>query len=85
MLLFVKVYSRQIVIPLNRVFDIWSEGNALLINYDSGELIEIEGTYQKKVESVKVTFETDDDVNKALRQFYKACNAGAGAFFFGGV
>lgn len=85
MLLFVKVYSRQNVIPLNRVFDIWSAGNTLSINYDSGELIEIEGTYQKKVESVKVTFETDDDVNKALRQFYKACNAGAGAFFFGGV
>ena len=85
MLLFVRAYARQVVIPINRVFDIWSEGNALLINYDAGELIEIEGTYQNKIESIKVTFETDDDVNKALRQFYKACNAGAGAFFFGGV
>lgn len=84
-MLFVKVGSHQIVIPLARVFDIWSAGNDLIINYDSGELIEVEGTYQKKVESVKVTFNSDDDVNKTLRQFYKACNTGSGAFFIGGV
>ena len=85
MMLFVKVGSNQVVIPLARVFDIWSQGNNLMINYDDGELIEIEGTYQKKIESVKVTFDSDDEVNKTLRQFYKACNTGAGAFFIGGV
>lgn len=84
MLLFVKIGSRQIIIPLAHVFDIWSFNDELNINYDSGELIEVEGTYQKKIENIQIHFETDDELNKVLRQFYKACNAGAGAFFIGG-
>ena len=86
MLLFVKnsdVNIGQIIIPSFRLYDIWAVGCRININYDSGELIEVEGTYQKKVETASVVLDNEDAVNKLLRQFYKACNNKAGAFFFG--
>lgn len=88
MLLFVKLSGQfgsmnRVVIPLSRVFDIWSSECAININYDGGELVEVEGTYQKKLETVRIKFDSSDDVDKAMRQFYKACNDGKNAFFFG--
>lgn len=84
MFLFVKdVNIGQIIIPSFRLYDIWAVGCRIHINYDSGELIEVEGTYQKKIETVSVVLDNEDVVNKLLRQFYKACNNKAGAFFFG--
>lgn len=73
----------QVIIPISRLYDIWSLGCRININYDSGELLEIEGTYQKKIETVSVVLDNEDAVNKLLRQFYKACNNKAGAFYFG--
>jgi len=73
----------QVIIPISRLYDIWSYGCRININYDSGELVEVEGTYQKKIESLSIVCESEDVVNKLLRQFYKACNNKAGAFYFG--
>lgn len=86
MLLFIQKaddVAGQAIIPSSRVYDIFAVDCRININYDGGELIEVEGTFQKKVETISVRFDSEDDVNKILRQFYKACNAGARAFFFG--
>jgi hypothetical protein len=73
----------KLVVSLERVYDIWASSCTVVCNYDSGELIEIEGTYQKKLGSVRVVFDDSDEVDKVMRQFYKAVNAGSKAFYFG--
>ena len=86
MMLFCKpsnMVSNRVIIPLNRVYDIYCLDVSLSINYDSGELVEVEGTFQKKLESVRITFESADELDKIVRQFYKALNSGSNAFYFG--
>lgn len=86
MLLFIKsadTFASKIVVPLARVYDIWASDCSVNINYDGGEVVEVEGTFQKKIESVHVTFDKPDDVDKIMRQFYKAVNAGSKAFYIG--
>lgn len=84
MLLFIKnrdVPVNQYVIPLDRVFLIWVSGSSVNVNFDGGEYIEVEGTYQKKLEIVSVKFSSPENANKAMRQFYKAVNTDSKAFF----
>lgn len=85
MLLFVRISDgEKVVIPLERVFDIWaSEKGVININYDGGNFLEIEGTFQKKVETVKTVFSNAEDVKEVMRDFYKACYLGAKVFYFG--
>lgn len=71
------------IIPVNRVYDIVVSGCRIIVNYDGGDLVEIEGTYQKRIDSVSVVFDSPDKANKVIRQFYKACNSGSLAFYFG--
>lgn len=85
MLLFMKISGGQVIIPTERIYNICAVGCRVSVNYDSGELLEVGSMYQKKIETVSVVFDSDDLVNKILRQFYKACNNNAGAFFFGEV
>lgn len=73
----------KLIIPFDRVYDIWASSCTVVFNYDSGELVEVEGTYQKKLCSVRVVFDDSDEVDKIMRQFYKAVNAGSKAFYFG--
>lgn len=73
----------KLVVPLERVYDIWASSCTVVFNYDSGEIVEVEGTYQKKLGSVRVVFDSLDEVDKVMRQFYKAVNAGSKAFYFG--
>lgn len=87
MLLFVKpsgcIPVSQIIIPLERVYNIVSVGRKININYDSGEVVYIENSYEKKIDTVSIDFVDDDEVNKILRQFYKAVNNQSNAFYFG--
>lgn len=85
MMIFAKdTYRKEkIIIPLSRMFEIMSSGCSVVINYDSGEVIETEHGYIKKIETIKITLDSPDDVDKIIRQFYKACNNNAGAFYFG--
>lgn len=86
MLLFIKnrdVPVNQYVIPLDKVFMIWVSGSSVNVNFDGGEYLEVEGSFQKKLEIVSVKFSSAENANKALRQFYKAVNADAKAFFLG--
>ncbi len=84
MLLFVKdIDYGNLVIPLARVFEIFSQGKSVIITYDSGELVEVEGNFEKQLKLVSVPFASAEDVNVVFRQFYKAVNAGAKAFYFG--
>lgn len=87
MLLFVKPTgstAERIVIPLARVYDIWSTSCSIYINYAGGAMMEVvDGTYQPKVDTARIVLDSKDEVDKIFRQFYKACNAGAGAFYFG--
>ena len=83
MLLFTGSDSR-VVIPLNRVYNIVTSGCSIIINYDCGDLIWLaESHYEKKIETTRVTLDSPDEVDKVMRQFYKACNANSGAFYFG--
>ncbi len=89
MLLFCKPNDdtiTQIIISTSRIFEIVAAGCRVNINYDSGEVAEVsEGTYQKKIETVSVIYDSVDDVEKAIRQFYKAVNNHSAAFFFGNI
>lgn len=87
MLLFVfpsNMYVQKLIIPSSRVYDIAASDCSIIINYDSGELVEVsQGKFEKKIESVKVTYDSFDEVDKVTRQFYKAVSNRAAAFFFG--
>ncbi len=86
MLLFTKpnnMAASRVIIPLSRVFDIYATDCAININYDSGEFVEVAGKFEKKIETVRVTFDSADAVDKICRQFYKALNANNRAFYFG--
>lgn len=83
MLLFANSSNVKCVIPLSRVYDISAVSCTVVINYDCGDIVEVEGTFQKKLESVRVVFDSADDVDKIMRQFFKACRAKENAFYFG--
>lgn len=89
MLLFCKpnnIPVIQIIISTSRIFDIVAAGCRININYDSGEVTEVsENTYQKKIETISIIYDSADDVEKAIRQFYKAVNNHSAAFFFGNI
>lgn len=73
----------KLVIPTERIYEINAGSCSIIVNYDSGEVIEVDGTYQKKLNSVRVVFDSPDEVEKIMRQFYKALNSNANAFYFG--
>lgn len=79
MLLFVN----DTVVPEHRLIDIIFRENVIVVNYDGGDLIEVAGTFQKKIETVRVVCDNPDDANKIKRQFYKACAVNQGVFYFG--
>lgn len=86
MLLFTNYLGIRIIIPLNRVYEIKASGKTITIDYDGGEItyLDNEGSaVAPKVETIRINFETEDELDKIMRQFYKACNNKAGAFFFG--
>lgn len=85
MLLFCKdeIRKGKIIVSTDRVFEIIAVNCNIIINYDSGELMEVGGTMAKKIETIRITFDDPDEVEKNFRQFYKAANAGATAFYFG--
>lgn len=86
MLLFTNYLGIRIIIPLNRVYEIKASGKTITIDYDGGEItyLDNEGSaVAPKVETIKINFESEDELDKIMRQFYKACNNKAGAFFFG--
>lgn len=84
MLLFCSTSNGRVVVPLNRVYNIVASSCTIIINYDCGDLVWLDGDrYEKKVESVSVTLDSPDEVDKVFRQFYKACNSGSNAFYFG--
>lgn len=86
MMLFCKpdeTIVRRLVIPLARVLDVIAFSKSIVINYDNGELMEVEGNMVKKIESVKIKFDSTDEVDRIIKQFYKACNNDVGAFYFG--
>lgn len=77
------LFFDNIVIPERRLIDIVVRENVIVVNYDGGDLLEVAGTFQKKIESVRVVCDCADDAMKIKRQFYKACDAGKNAFYFG--
>lgn len=84
MLLFVTTSEGQIIIPLARVYNIVLSSCSVVINYDCGDIVWLDGDkYEKKIETVRSVYDSPDEANKVIRQFYKACNNNAGAFFFG--
>lgn len=72
----------RLVIPLERVYNIVTNGCRVVINYDCGDAI-YEGQKISRIETVGINFDSGDEVDKVMRQFYKACNNKVGAFYFG--
>lgn len=87
MLLFCKPNTNSInniIVPLARVYNIISNGCRVIIDYNGGDCIEVEnGNYQNKITEVVIYYDSEDEVNKAIRQFFRAVNSNANAFFFG--
>lgn len=86
MLLFIdpkNFYISKLVVPMARVYEICGGECEIIVNYDSGELVEVDGKFEKKIESVKIVYDSHDEVNKIFRQFYKAVSNGSNAFYFG--
>lgn len=75
--------NSKVVIPFERVFNIWASGCNINISYDSGEFTEVEGNFLPKIEILYIHYNNADEVNKIIRQFYKACNDDKKAFYFG--
>ena len=87
MLLFVSpsnMYVRKVIIPLERVYNISVSDCSIIINYDAGELIWLDGDkYEKKIESIRITFDSPDAADEFIRNFYKSVYKGVPVFHFG--
>lgn len=85
MLLFAGDSGYKVVIASERIYDITARNNTVYINYESGDIVYLDdGSYQKQIATVILHYETSDEVDKIMRQFYKAANSGFYAFYFGG-
>lgn len=88
MMLFCKsreIVGGQIIIPSNRIYNIIASGCRININYDSGELMEVrENVYQAKIDTASILYNDPDEVDKTIRQFYKAVSNNSNCFYFGG-
>lgn len=75
----------QLLIPMNRVYDVRAVGSKIFINYDGGVLIKMDddSTYQPRIETIKIEFEDSSEVEDRLREFYTSLNNGKQAFYFG--
>lgn len=80
-----NMYVQKLMIPFSRVYEIVCSDCSVIVNYESGEMVEVNGKFEKKIESAKVTFDSVDDVDKISRQFYKAVANRASAFFIGNI
>lgn len=84
MLLFLNGDNGRIIIPSERLYNIVAVSCSVVVNYEGGEMCWVDdNNLVPKIETVRVTFNSPDEVDKIIRQFYKACNNKVGAFFFG--
>lgn len=77
MLIFVNAYGSgvgrsKVILPLDRIYDIWEIKNKLMINYDSGE----------QIETLCVNYANENDATQAINSFYQACISNVSAFYF---
>lgn len=86
MILFCKskhISDYQILIPMNRVYNIRCTGSKIFINYDDGDLIEVDNSnYQPRVGTLRIEFENSSEAENKLREFYVALNNCKQAFYF---
>lgn len=71
------------VIPISRLIKITFVGKEVSIDYDGGELLEVDGSMYPRIDTIKMNCENEDEANKIKRQFYKACAANQNVFYFG--
>lgn len=88
MLLFCRsreIIGGQVIIPSERIYNIMAVGCRVNINYDGGELMEVrENVYQPKIETASILYDSSDEVDKIIRQFYKSVSNNSNCFYFGG-
>lgn len=75
--------EQLVVIPLDRVFEVIAADHSISVHYDSGELLEVEGSFEKVVDSVDMFFDSEAEVNQIMGLFYKAVFKNLNAFYFG--
>ena len=71
------------VIPISRLIKITFVAKEVSIDYDGGELLEVDGSMYPRIDTIKMNCENEDEANKIKRQFYKACAANQNVFYFG--
>lgn len=75
--------NRKIIFPASRVIDIYTFDCSIIINYDNGELIEVDGAISKKIVTITIKYDDVADVSNAIQNFYTACKNKVDAFYFG--
>lgn len=75
----------KVAINIEKIFEIYVSGSAIHIAYNSGEMIEIEGKYVSKLETVSVKYSDTEKAEKDFLCFYKACFNNRGCFYFSNV
>lgn len=71
------IFTKDKAVPLNRIFQIYADKNKLFIVFESG----FDG-FKSGVDSVCVKCNSEDEVQKLFKQFYKAVRDGANVFYF---
>lgn len=79
------LFDDYCAIPLSQVVKIVFFSKTISIHYFNGEYVDLEfgdGRFPR-VEIKDLKFDSEDDVVRLKRQFYKACSEGKKAFYFG--
>ena len=83
MLLFCKSKGMMTVVPLERVYEVIAVDRTISVHYDSGNVLDVDGGFEKVVDSVDMFFNSDVEVNQIMGLFYQAVYKNLNVFYFG--
>lgn len=84
MMIFVQSKDRKFAIPDSRIFQIVQWQKDITISYKSGDITWLNDSIaQEKLETVICHFESEEDAEECMRNFFRVCEQGRNAFFFG--
>lgn len=77
------LFASHWVIPSSRLISVSFFEKKICINYDCGELVDVEGIMCPRIETIILNCSSYEEAQKIKRQFYKAASDGKQAFYFG--
>lgn len=85
MFIFAGDYVKTVV-PESKIYNIRLVGKTISINYDGGEITYLSDSdanaVAPKIETINLTYETEEIATDVLRSFYVACRDKENAFYF---